>query len=240
MELELPDREALAVEGADDPGEVGLAGAQPRRDAVHGRDGLAEAGEDRGGVGLLRRVGGNDLDGRAADLGLQRGGSALCHDPAVIDDPDPVGEHVGLLEVLGREEDGDAVVLREPAHLLPQRRPALDVEAGGRLVEEEDPRAVDEREREVEPALHTAGVAADLPVGGVGQADAREQLVGARPALVARQGLEARLQAQVLAAREERVERSLLERGADRPAHLGSLPDDVEAADAGGSRGRRQ
>jgi len=38
---------------------------------------------------------------------------------------------------------------------------------------------VDEREREVEPALHPARVAAHLPVGGLGQADAAEQLVGA-------------------------------------------------------------
>ena len=40
-----------------------------------------------------------------------------------------------------------------------------EVEAGRRLVEEEDRRPVREREREVEPALHAAGVAADLAVG---------------------------------------------------------------------------
>ena len=51
---------------------------------------------------------------------------------------------------------------------------------GGRLVEEQDARAVDERERQVEPALHAARVAADLAVGGVRQADALEQLVAAR------------------------------------------------------------
>ena len=96
---------------------------------------------------------------------------------AVVDDPDPVGEHVGLLEVLRGQEDGDAVVAREPGDLRPERRPALDVEPGRRLVEEEDPRPVDEREGEVEPALHAAGVAAHLAVGGLGQADALEQLV---------------------------------------------------------------
>ena len=85
--------------------------------------------------------------------------------------------------------------------LLPQRGAALRVEAGGRLVEEEDARPVDEREREVEPPLHAAGVAADLAVGGLGEADALEQLVGARPALGPRQALQRRLQAQVLAAR---------------------------------------
>ena len=100
----------------------------------------------------------------------------------VVDDPDPVGEHVGLLEVLRREEDGDTLVAREPRHLLPERRAALDVEAGRRLVEEHDARSVHEREREVEPALHAAGVAANLAIGGVGETDAVEQLVAARPA----------------------------------------------------------
>ena len=60
-------------------------------------------------------------------------------------------------------------------------RAALRVEARGRLVEEEDAGPVHEREREIEPPLHAARVAADLAVGGLGQPDAVEQLVaGAR------------------------------------------------------------
>ena len=111
--------------------------------------------------------------------------------------------------------------LAQPPHLLPQRGPALDVEPGGRLVEEEDARAVDERQREVEPALHPAGIAAHLAIGRVDEADAGEQLDGPWRALGARQRLEARLEAQVLAAREQRIERGLLQRRADRLPHLG-------------------
>ena len=48
------------------------------------------------------------------------------------------------------------------------------------------------------------------------------------------------LEAEVLAAREERVEGDLLERGADHAAHLRALADDVEAGDARGARRRRQ
>ena len=44
----------------------------------------------------------------------------------------------------------------------------------------------------------------------------------------------------MLAAGEDRVERRLLERGADRRAHLGALADDVVAADAGAAAGRGQ
>ena len=95
-----------------------------------------------------------------------------------------------------------------------------DVEPGRRLVEEEDPRPVDERERQVEPALHPARVAAHLAVGGLGRGRRGEELVRARAALRARERLERRLQAQVLAAGQERVERGLLQRGADPLPHL--------------------
>ena len=175
-----------------------------------------------------------------ADLGLQRRGRALGDDLAVVDDPDPVGEQICLLEVLGREEDRDAVFPGEPGDLVPERAAALRVEPGGGLVEEEDPRAVDEREGQVEAALHAARVAADLPVGRLRQADALEQRVGALPAVGPGEPLQRRLQAQVVSSREERVERRLLERGADHRAHLGALVHDVVARYPGRPRGRRQ
>ena len=74
--------------------------------------------------------------------------------------PTRFGEHVRLLQVLRRQEDGHAVLACEPGDLLPQRGAALRVEPGRRLVEEEDARPVHEREREVEPPLHPARVAA--------------------------------------------------------------------------------
>ena len=121
------------------------------------------------------------MDARQADLGLQLVRRPLGDDVPVVDDPDPVREHVGLLEVLRRQEDGDAVVAREPRDFLPERGAALDVEPGRRLVEEDDPRPVHERERKVEPPLHPARVAADLAVGRLAEADAVEQLL--RPLL---------------------------------------------------------
>ncbi len=84
---------------------------------------------------------------------------------AVVDDPDPAGERVGLLQVLGGEEDGDALLGGEPRDLVPERGAALDVEPGRGLVEEEDAGAVGERQRQVEAALHPARVAADFAVG---------------------------------------------------------------------------
>ena len=147
----------------------------------------------------------------------------------MVDDPDAVGEDVGFLEVLRRQEDRDAVVAAKPRDLVPQGRAALRVEPGRRLVEEDDARTVDEGERQVEPPLHPARVRPDLAVGRAGETDAHEQLLGARPALGARDSLQRRLQAEVVAAGEQRVERRLLQRGADRGAHLRAFPDDVVA-----------
>ena len=154
----------------------------------------------------------------------------------LVDDADAVGQHVGLLEVLRRQEHRHAVV-GQPADLVPQRRAALQVEAGRRLVEEQQPRAVHEREAEVEPALHPARVAAHLAVGRVGQPDALEQLAAAPFALGLAEPVQRALQAHVLAAGQERVERRLLQRGADRAPHLGALAHDVEARHA---RARRR
>ena len=131
-------------------------------------------------------------------------------------------------------------VVGQAPHLVPQRRAALGIEAGRRLVEEQQPRAVHEREREVEPALHAARVAADLAVGGLGQPTRSSSSSRAVRARLLSSPCSALCSAHVLAAGEVRVERGLLQRGADRAAHLGALLDDVEAGDASRARGRRQ
>ena len=146
------------------------------------RWGAPKPAEQLGELLAGARVNRRHLDARAADLGLELGGGALGDDLAAVDDPDPVGQRVGLLEVLRREEHGDALVVREPRDLLPQRGAALRVEAGRGLVEEQDPGLVHERKREVEAALHAARVAADAAVGGFREPDPLEQRLGARAA----------------------------------------------------------
>ena len=99
---------------------------------------------------------------------------------------------------------------------------------------------VQEREREVQAAAHAAGVRRGLAVGGVDEADALEQVVAALRALGARDALQAALQAHVLAAGEHRVERDVLQRDADRGAHLRALLRDVVARDRRAAARRRQ
>ena len=120
-------------------------------------------------------------------------------------------------------------VVGETRDLVPERGAALDVEAGRRLVQEQDARLVDQRQREVEPALHAAGVAADLAVGCLGQPDPVDQLVAAALRLGLGDPVHPGLQAHVLAGGQERVERRLLEGDADRVADRGALLDDVVA-----------
>ena len=174
-----------------------------------------------------------------ADFRLERLRRPFGDDPAAVDDPDVVGELVGLLQVLGGEEDGGAVVVQRP-HLLPDRLAADRVEPGGRLVEEEHARFVDQRRGEVEPALHAARVGADAAVGGGGQVDPLEQVVGAAPALGGGDALQGRLQADQLAAGHQRVERRFLQGDADRAPHRPRLLDHVVAGDRGAAAGRQQ
>ena len=86
---------------------------------------------------------------------LSSAGRALGDDPAVVEQRDAVGEPVGLLEVLRGQEDRDAAG-DEVADDVPHRPAAARIEAGRRLVEEDDPRVADQRHRQVEPAAHAA------------------------------------------------------------------------------------
>ena len=94
---------------------------------------------------------------------LSSAGGALGDDPAAVDDGDPVGQAVGLLEVLRGEEDRHAVAPTSSVDDLPHRLAAARVEPGGRLVEEDHRRVADEARGEVEPAAHAAGVGGDAP-----------------------------------------------------------------------------
>src|SRR4051794_11051903 len=74
-------------------------------------------------------VGEKQLESRSSDLVLQLRDTALGHDAAGVDDGYPVGQLVGLVEVLRGEEDGHTLP-REAGDYVPHRLPAARVEAG--------------------------------------------------------------------------------------------------------------
>ena len=92
---------------------------------------------------------------------------------------DAVGVLVGLLEVVGGEQDG-AAALGVLADRLPEAAAALDVHAGGGLVEDQQGGVGEQGHREAQPLLLAAGALADLAVGDRGDAGVGEHLVHRR------------------------------------------------------------
>ena len=98
---------------------------------------------------------------------------------------------------------------------------------------------MDERERDVEPALHAAGVRADQAIGGVGEPELVEQRVDALPrAPTAREPEHLALQAQVLAPGRLDVGAAALRDDADRLADLDRVAEHVVAHHERGARSR--
>ena len=152
-----------------------------------------------------------------------------AHDPPFAQDGDAVGELLGLVEVVRREEDGLAERAERADH-LPRRAARLRVEAGGRLVEEDEVGVADERDAEVEPPLLAARERLDPRARLLLEPDERDHLVDVpRRAVVAG---EDRVR---LAHGEVRPELGLLQDDADplaevRPRPLGIVSEHAHLA----------
>jgi hypothetical protein len=96
-------------------------------------------------------------------------------DAAARDHRDPVGELVGLLQVLSGQHDGGPGSEQLADH-RPQLRSAARVEPSGRLVEEEDPRRGDHAGGQIESAAHPTRVGPDSAVRGGGEVEPFEKL----------------------------------------------------------------
>ncbi len=156
------------------------------------------------------------------------------HDPPAVHDRQAPREPVGLLEVVGGEQDREALLGGEVGDLLPHVRARLGVEAGGGLVEEQHLRAVDESHGDVELALHPTGVRAREAPTGVGEAEALQQrahLLGQRPPA---HSVELPGEREVLAAGRVGVHAGALSDHADRAAYAVGLAQHVHAGHRGG------
>ena len=90
-------------------GGAGRPSRRGRRRAGRRRPRRSPRGRTAGARTASRTLLGGAVDAErddvAGDLALELVGRALGHDPAVVDDRQPVGERVGLLEVVGGQED---------------------------------------------------------------------------------------------------------------------------------------
>ncbi len=114
--------------------------------------------------------------GVGADRPLQRVGGVEREQPAVVDDRDPLAELVGLFHVVRREHDRLAPPVQLADH-VPQREPALRIEAGGRLVEEQHVGVVHDRPGDHQPLRHAARQLVHVRRGAVGEPELLEQLI---------------------------------------------------------------
>ena len=118
-----------------------------------------------------------DLDGAVRRQELVR--RAGRDDAAVAEDREPIGELVRLLQVVRRQQDRLAE-RAQAADRLPGLPARGRIEAGRRLVEEDELGIADEREREVEPAQLAAGERPDARVALLLEPDELEDLARSR------------------------------------------------------------
>src|ERR1700729_386718 len=102
----------------------------------------------------------------------------LRNDAAVADDGDAPAEFFGLLEIVRREEDREAIPVQR-SQPLPELEAQLHVDARSRFVEDQQARFVDEGARQREPALLSTGDLRVLEVCVRRQPESLEQHVGA-------------------------------------------------------------
>jgi hypothetical protein len=87
--------------------------------------------------------------------------------------PGPIGELLDLGEEVAGHEDGLALAGQE-AERVPKRRDARRIEPSARLIEQEQPRIVEQGAGDAEALLHAQRVARDLVAGPVSQPDQLE------------------------------------------------------------------
>ena len=131
---------------------------------------------------------------------------------------------------MGREDEGRAALL-QPVQPVPQLVPCLRVQAGRRLVQEQEVGLVDERAGDRDPSFHAAGQWLHRGLRAIRQLDEFEKLVRATAGLAIGQSEIAAVDHQVLADAELRVERILLRDNADPSADPRTVPARVHAED---------
>ena len=192
----------------------------------------------RGGlVGAGREAQLEDLAGRVRLD--QLAGRALGDDAALVHHDEAVAELLGLVHVVGRQHERDALLL-EPVQAVPQDVAGLRVETGGRLVEEQQLGVVDQRAGDRHPPLHPARQRVDLARGPFRELHEVEQLGRAALALGPREVEVAAVDDQVLGDGQLVVELVGLRHDAEAGPDLAAVRGGLEAEHPQRPGGRRR
>ena len=122
------------------------------------------------------RVAAQHLDQQAAGVLREVGGGRRAQQPAAVEDDDVVADLLQLAEQVRGDEHRDAEVATDALHEVEHVDAGRRVEAVGGLVEEDQPRVVHERLRELGALLHAGGVAAHLAVALLVEADVAQDV----------------------------------------------------------------
>src|SRR6266550_4574694 len=169
-------------------------------------------------------------------------------DATLVEDADAVGL-LGLLEVVGRQEDGRAARAAHLGKMLPERAAAGHVEPRGRLVQEEHLGIVQEAPHDLELSAHSARERTYRFVDVARDAEELRELFDLRAVFaihervrrcVWEEAVEERVEAHVLLGGQVLIEARALEDDPDLAADRARLADDVASIDGRASAGRRK
>ena len=107
-------------------------------------------------------------------------GVPSCRMRPVADDPDPLGQRRGVLEVVGHQHGREAQAVEQLAQLRANAGSRVCVERGERLVEEEHSRIARERPGKGNPLALAARELAHARLGEVVDPEALEQGIDVR------------------------------------------------------------
>src|SRR6202158_2065879 len=128
----------------------------------------------------------------------------------------------------GQEDCGSTVV--HALNLIPDPCATLGVQAGGRFIEKEKLRIVDQAQSDVEPALLPAGICGDFAIGAYLQLEHLDELGGALPRLFGGPPIQAALKDELQSAGDLAIRATRLTDVANEIADLVLLLEEVEAA----------
>ena len=149
----------------------------------------------------------------------------------MVDDRHVAAEALGLLQVVGGQDDGGALLAVDAAHVLPHAAAQLDIDAGGGLVEDQQLRPVHQGPGDHQATLHAAGEHAGAAVALVPEAEIAQQLLGTGQGLPAGHAVVARLGQHDVDHLLELVEVELLGHHAQVVLGPGEVPVDIDPED---------
>src|SRR5258708_3860235 len=171
---------------------------------------------------------------------LESIGRVLADNLPVIDNGQAVAEAISLVHIVGRQEDGHALVA-QATYFIPNAHPALWVQACGGFIQEEQRGPVHHAHRHIEPPALAAGVGAGEPVSECLQVELADKFCRALLGRAFAHAIEPSLQEQVLAPGLAALGAALLSHITDPLAHATGFAQQIVAADGClTARGREQ